>query len=178
MSEIKKTLIEEGTELKGTINSSCPIVVMGRVEGEMSGPSVEVTETGVLRGKAKVTELRSRGELAGEFEADVVELSGTVRDKTSIRARMLEVRLQRSDGRIGMVFGDCELAVGDAPSKADAVRDATAGGPARAAAAAAPTASPSPSPASSNEPASPRGEVALQPDSGSAGGKNGLGAQG
>ncbi|HMF42183.1 MAG TPA: polymer-forming cytoskeletal protein, partial [Polyangia bacterium] len=122
----KKTLIEDGTELKGTLTSTCPIVVMGRVDGEMTGPSVEVTESGILCGKAKVTELRSRGELAGEFDAQVVELSGKVRDKTLIRAQSLEVSLKRNDGRIEMVFGDCELAVGDAPDKAKAVREATA----------------------------------------------------
>jgi len=124
--ETKKTLIEEGTAFKGTLTSTCPIVVMGRVEGEMTGPSVEVTESGVLCGKAKVNELRSRGELAGEFDAQVVELSGRVRDKTVIRARSLEVRLERGDGRVEMVFGECELDVGDAPDKAQAVRDATA----------------------------------------------------
>ena len=121
MSDTKKTLIEEGTELKGTLTSTCPIVVQGRVEGEMTGPSVEVTESGVLSGKAKVTELRSRGEIAGEFDAKVVELSGRVRDKTIIRAESLEVSLRREDGRIEMVFGDCELAVGDAPDKAKAI---------------------------------------------------------
>src|SRR3954465_604077 len=123
----KKTLIEEGTEVKGIVSSSRPIVVMGRVEGELTGPSVEVTESGVLCGKAKVTELRSRGELAGEFEADVVELSGRVRDKTIIRAKSLEVSLQRAEGGIEMVFGDCELAVGDAPDKARAGREAPSG---------------------------------------------------
>jgi len=131
MSETKKTLIEEGTEFKGTLTSSCAIVVMGRVEGEMSGPSVEVTESGILCGKAKVTELRSRGELAGEFDAQVVELAGRVRDKTIIRAQSLEVSLQRADGRVEMVFGECELAVGDAPDKARAVREAASGGAAR-----------------------------------------------
>src|SRR3954452_18226402 len=122
----KKTLIEEGTEVKGIVSSSRPIVVMGRVEGELTGPSVEVTESGVLCGKAKVTELRSRGELAGDFDADVVELSGKVRDKTSIRARSLEVRLERGEGRVEVVFGDCEIAVGDAPDKAKAIADAQA----------------------------------------------------
>jgi cytoskeletal protein CcmA (bactofilin family) len=121
MSETKKTLIEEGTELKGTLTSTCPIVVQGRVEGEMTGPSVEVTESGVLSGKAKVTELRSRGEIAGEFDAKLVELSGRVRDKTIIRAESLVVTLRREEGRIEMVFGDCELAVGDAPDKAKAI---------------------------------------------------------
>jgi cytoskeletal protein CcmA (bactofilin family) len=154
MSETKKTLIEEGTEFKGTLTSSCPIVVMGRVEGEMKGPSVEVTETGVLSGKAKVTELRSRGELAGEFDADLVELSGRVRDKSVIRAQSLEVSLSREGGRIEMVFGDCELAVGDAPDKARAVREASGRKDARAAA---------PAPlAAASEPAG--GEVAAEAD--------------
>src|SRR3954454_5389458 len=121
MSEPKKTLIEEGTEFKGTLTSSCAIVVMGKVEGEMKGPAVEVTESGVLSGKAKVTELRSRGEIAGEFDAKLVELSGRVRDKTIIRAESLVVTLRREEGRIEMVFGDCELAVGDAPDKAKAI---------------------------------------------------------
>jgi cytoskeletal protein CcmA (bactofilin family) len=125
MADTKKTLIEEGTEFKGTLTSTCAIVVMGRVEGELKGPSVEVTETGVLSGKARVTELRSRGELSGEFDAEVVELSGRVRDKTVIRAKSLEVSLQRAEGGIEMVFGDCELAVGEAPDKARAVREAT-----------------------------------------------------
>jgi cytoskeletal protein CcmA (bactofilin family) len=34
----KRTLIDEGTELKGSVKSSCPVVVMGRVEGDISGP--------------------------------------------------------------------------------------------------------------------------------------------
>ena len=128
MSETKRTLIEEGTELKGTLTSTCPIVVMGRVEGDLTGPSVEVTESGVLSGKAKVTQLQSRGELAGEFDADVVQLSGRVRDKTRIRAQSLEVRLKRDEGRVEMVFGDCELAVGDAPDKAKAIAQAMSNG--------------------------------------------------
>jgi cytoskeletal protein CcmA (bactofilin family) len=128
VSEAKKTLIEEGTELKGTLTSTCPIVVQGRVEGDLNGPSVEVTESGVLCGKAKVTELRSRGELAGEFDAKLVELSGKVRDKTIIRAESLEVSLRRSEGRIEMMFGDCELSVGDAPDKAKAVAAARSNG--------------------------------------------------
>ena len=134
MSEGKKTLIEEGTELKGTLTSTCPIVVQGRVEGELTGPSVEVADSGVLSGKAKVTELRSRGEIAGEFDAKIVELSGRVRDKTIIRAESLEVSLRRTDGRIEMVFGDCELAVGDAPDKAKAMAAARSNGRGKAAA--------------------------------------------
>src|SRR5262245_60491635 len=131
MTETKRTLIEDGTELKGTLTSTCPIVVMGRVEGDLTGPSVEVTESGVVSGKVKVTELRSRGELAGEFDADMVALSGRVRDKTRIRAQSMEINLKRDDGRVEMVFGDCELAIGDAPDKAKAISSAMSNGHAR-----------------------------------------------
>ena len=51
-----------------------------------------------------------------------------MRDKTRIRAQSLEVRLKREEGRIEMVFGDCELAVGDAPDKAKAIAQAMSNG--------------------------------------------------
>ena len=142
MNEGKRTLIEEGTELKGTLTSSCPVVVLGRLEGQVTGPSVDVAESGVLSGRAKVTTLRSRGELAGEFDAETVELSGRVRDKTVIRAQSLEVKLERTDGRLEVTFGECELAIGEAPDKAVAVREAASGSPRVAASAPQPAASP------------------------------------
>ena len=51
-----------------------------------------------------------------------------MRDKTIIRAQSLEVSLKRDGGRIEMVFGDCELAVGDAPDKAKAIARAMSNG--------------------------------------------------
>jgi cytoskeletal protein CcmA (bactofilin family) len=120
----KKTIVEQGTTFKGSMSSSCSIVVMGRVEGEVTGPAVEVTDTGALAGKAKLSELRSRGELAGDFEADEVELAGRVKDQTVIRARSLLVAPGRPDGELQVSFGDCEIQVGDAPNKADAIAEA------------------------------------------------------
>jgi cytoskeletal protein CcmA (bactofilin family) len=122
----KRTLIEEGTELQGTMVSSCPLVVMGKVEGDISGPSVEIAATGVVAGKVQVDELRSEGELAGTVEARTVHLSGRVRDQTVIRAQTLDVQLTRSGGAMEVVFGICELAIGEAPSKADAIAAALA----------------------------------------------------
>jgi cytoskeletal protein CcmA (bactofilin family) len=89
----KHTLVEEGTEFKGTMSSNCPIVVMGKVEGDVTGPVIHVSPSGVVAGNVKVKELRSDGEVAGEVEAEVVRISGKVRDKTVIRARSLEVSL-------------------------------------------------------------------------------------
>lgn len=122
----KHTLVEEGTEFKGTMSSNCPIVVMGKVEGEVAGPVIHVTATGVVAGNVKVKELRSDGEVAGEVEADVVRISGKVRDRTVIRARSLEVSLNATKGGMQVVFGECELAVGDEPNKEAAIAAATA----------------------------------------------------
>jgi cytoskeletal protein CcmA (bactofilin family) len=121
----KHTLVEEGTELQGTIKSNVPIVVMGKVEGEINGPAVHVTPTGVVAGKVKVNVLFSAGEVAGELEADTVRISGRVRDKTVIRARTLEVTIAREAG-IEVLFGECELAVGDEPNKQAAIDAALA----------------------------------------------------
>jgi len=120
----KHTLVEEGTEFTGKMSSSCPIVVMGKVEGEVAGPSVHVTASGVVAGTVRVKDLRSEGELAGDVEAESVRLSGRVRDKTVVRARSLEVSLNTTKGGMQVQFGECELAVGDAPSKEAAVTTA------------------------------------------------------
>jgi cytoskeletal protein CcmA (bactofilin family) len=122
----KHTLVEDGTEFKGTMSSNCPIVVMGKVEGDIAGPVIHITPSGVVAGVVKVKELRSDGELAGEVEADTVQISGRVRDRTMIRARSLEVSLSVSKGGMQVVFGECELAVGDEPNKEAAVAAALA----------------------------------------------------
>lgn len=118
----KQTLIEEGTSLKGTLSSTCPIMVRGRIEGELETPSLAVSASGAVHGKVKVGELRSEGELAGEFDADTVSLSGSVKDNTVIRAKTLEVKLQ-SEGKMQVMFGEVELNVGDMPGDKDAGRN-------------------------------------------------------
>ncbi|MDB4958109.1 MAG: hypothetical protein JWO36_5678 [Myxococcales bacterium] len=116
----KQTLVEEGTEFKGTMSSKCPIVVMGKVEGEVTGPSIYITNTGVVAGIVKVKELHSAGEIAGEVEAESVQISGRVRDQTVIRARSLEVSINTESG-MQVTFGACELAIGDEPNKEAAI---------------------------------------------------------
>lgn len=121
----KHTLIEEGTEFKGSLSSNCPIVVVGKIEGDVTGPMIHVAASGVVAGRVNVKQLRSEGELAGEFEAEDVQIAGTVRDKTRIRARSLEVTLSHKKG-MEVVFGECELAIGDEPDKQAAIAAATA----------------------------------------------------
>ncbi len=118
----RRTVVEEGTRFKGDLSSTCPIDVRGRVEGNVEAPSLTVSAAGSVHGKAKVGSVRSEGELSGEFEAETIELSGTVKDQTVIRARSLEVKLSSSKGH-QVVFGDCELSVGDEPTEFDAVEE-------------------------------------------------------
>lgn len=121
----KRTVVEEGTHFQGNLSSTCPIDVRGRVEGDIQAPSLTVSAAGAVHGKAKVGSVRSEGELSGEFEAETIELSGTVKDKTVIRARSLEVKLSSTRGQ-QVLFGDCELSVGDEPSEHDVVEEPAA----------------------------------------------------
>ena len=123
----KKTIIEEGTQFKGTLAANCAVVVRGEIEGQISGPSLEVAETGSVDGQVKVTELRSKGQLTGTFEADDVVLCGRVRDETVIIAKTLEVATARG-GALVVELDDCELQIGDVPAKETALREALAGG--------------------------------------------------
>jgi cytoskeletal protein CcmA (bactofilin family) len=108
----KVTLVEDGTQFKGSLSSNCPVEVKGRIEGDLTAPSLTVSATGSVHGKVKVGEIRSEGELAGEFDADLVQLSGTVRDNTVIRAKSLEVKLTPVNGKMQVIFGECELEIG------------------------------------------------------------------
>ena len=121
----KQTLIEDDTEFKGKLSSKCPVVVKGSVDGEIAGPSLHVSSTGTVVGHVKVTELRSEGTIGGEFDAETIHLAGTVKSNTVIKARSLEVRLTPQSGRLQVTFGECELAVGEVPSKEAAVSGAT-----------------------------------------------------
>src|SRR6185436_7340275 len=89
----KRTLVEEGTTFKGSLSSTCPIFVKGGVEGDIQAPSLTVATTGTVSGKVKAGELKSDGSLAGEFDVDKIQLSGSVKDNTIIKARSLEVKL-------------------------------------------------------------------------------------
>jgi cytoskeletal protein CcmA (bactofilin family) len=117
----RKTLVEEGTQFKGSLSSNCPIEVKGRIEGDVNAPALSVSASGAVHGRVKVGEIRSQGELAGEFDAEVVQLSGTVKDNTIIRAKSLEVKLNPAEGKMQVVFGECSLEVGSEAPAADAV---------------------------------------------------------
>jgi cytoskeletal protein CcmA (bactofilin family) len=117
----KRTLVEEGTEFKGSLSSSCAVWVKGKVEGDLTAPSLEVSEGGAVHGRVKVGEIHSQGEISGEFDADLVHLSGIVKDKTVVRAKSLEVKLVPPTGKMQVIFGECVLDVGELPSRENAI---------------------------------------------------------
>src|SRR5690242_18930192 len=119
-----KTIVEDDTTLKGALVSKCPIVVRGKIEGEVTAPSLSVSASGAVHGVVKVGEIESEGELSGEFEADLVRLSGVVKDKTVVRARSIEVKVASPDGKIEVLLGECAFEVGDMPDKEAAIRAA------------------------------------------------------
>ncbi|HVW27247.1 MAG TPA: polymer-forming cytoskeletal protein [Polyangiaceae bacterium] len=114
----KQTLVEEGTELKGTLKSSCQVVVNGKIDGQIEAPALTVTTSGAVLGTVRAQKLRSEGTLAGDIDADDVYLSGTVKSNTMIRAKKLEVKLGADRGKLEVSFGECMVEVGEDPARA------------------------------------------------------------
>ncbi|GAC1543305.1 MAG: hypothetical protein NVS3B10_07570 [Polyangiales bacterium] len=125
----KRTLVEEGTTFKGSLTSTCPILVKGTINGDLEAPSLTVAATGSVAGKVKAGELKSEGELSGEFDVDKVVLSGSVKDHTVIRAKSLEVKLAVTGSKMQVVFGEVQLDIGDPPTreKAEPTKEKTDG---------------------------------------------------
>lgn len=101
----KRTLVEEGTRLKGSLTSTCPIVVQGSVEGDVDGPAVTVSATGVVSGKIAAGALTSEGRIAGTFDVDTAEIAGTVERNTVVRAASLDLKLTATNGKLELAFG-------------------------------------------------------------------------
>lgn len=116
--EARETIIADGTIMKGSIASECPVTVSGKVEGDLSAPSLHITEVGSVHGQVLVEKIHSQGEISGDIEAQEVILSGKVRDKTSIKAKSLEVKLDAQDpDKLNVTFGDTTLSIGETTSE-------------------------------------------------------------
>jgi cytoskeletal protein CcmA (bactofilin family) len=111
----KQTVLEGGTEFKGTLKSSCPIVVNGTIEGDVSAPELTINRSGALSGNIKADKVHFRGTLSGNVEAGEVFLAGIVRSNTFIKAKRLEMKLGSDKGLLEVKFGECNLDVNDAP---------------------------------------------------------------
>lgn len=101
----KRTLVEEGTAFKGSLTSSCPIVVQGSIEGDIEGPSVTVSATGAVSGTVVAESLKSSGKIAGDFDVDSAQLEGRVEKDTTIRTNSLDAKLTATTGKLQITFG-------------------------------------------------------------------------
>lgn len=100
----KRTLVEEGTQFKGSLTSTCPIVVQGAVDGDLAGPSLTVSATGAVSGKVEAGELTTAGRIAGEFDVDAATIAGTVAHDTVVRAASLDLKLEVTRGKVQLSF--------------------------------------------------------------------------
>jgi len=137
--------------------------VRGRVEGELQTPTLTVSASGAVHGRAKVREVHSQGEISGEFDAEKIELAGVVKDKTVIRARSLDVKLGAARGKLQIVFGECELSVGDEPTEHDYANETASVAAQVAAEAPVAAAEPAPAPEAA-EPPAPAAEAPPAPE--------------
>ena len=102
---VKRTLVEEGTKFKGSLTSTCPIVVQGSIEGNVEGPSLTVSATGAVSGAITTGDLKSAGRISGEFDVDTAQLAGSVASDTVIRAASLDLKLAVETGKLQLTFG-------------------------------------------------------------------------
>jgi cytoskeletal protein CcmA (bactofilin family) len=151
-AQMKQTTVEEGTEFKGTLHSTCQVMVRGVVDGDLTAPTVIVSETGTVVGNVKAQSIQSAGVLAGRVDADDVYLSGSVRSDTVIRAKTLEVKLHSSN-KVEITFGECILDVGEDPAAetADSDKDKASSAASKAAPTATRRSVPPPAEANKNE---------------------------
>ena len=98
------TVVEEGTEFRGDFTSRCPVLVNGRIEGDVKAPTVTVTKSGALQGKVEAKTISCRGSVAGVLEADTIELSGAIARDTVVRAQRLNLNVESTSGRIELAF--------------------------------------------------------------------------
>ena len=101
----KRTLVEDGTKFKGSLTSTCPIVVQGTIEGNVEGPSLTVSSTGAVSGTITTGDLKSAGRISGEFDVDTAQLAGSVASDTVIRAASLDLKLAVDTGKLQLTFG-------------------------------------------------------------------------
>lgn len=93
-----RTIVDEGTKFKGSLSSTSPILVQGSVEGEVNGPAVSVSATGVVSGKVIAGGVKSAGSLAGSFDVDTAQIAGKVAKDTVVKASSVHLKLNAAEG--------------------------------------------------------------------------------
>ncbi len=101
----KHTLVEDGTKFKGTLTSTCPILVRGTVEGGVEGPALTISATGSVSGSIQAGAVSCDGRIAGELDVDSARIAGTIAHGTVVRTATLDVKVTAPTGKIELKFG-------------------------------------------------------------------------
>jgi len=101
----KQTLVEEGTRFKGSLTSTCPVLVRGTVEGGLEGPAVTISATGSVSGRVEAGSVSSDGKLAGELEVESARIAGQIAHGTVVRASSLDIKVTAETGKLQLTFG-------------------------------------------------------------------------
>jgi cytoskeletal protein CcmA (bactofilin family) len=101
----RQTIVEEGTDFSGTLESRCPIVVNGTIQGKVRAPEITVRRLGSVSGVIMADRLTSSGTLSGRIDATHVRVTGRVCSQTIITATRLEVMLRSERGQLEVTFG-------------------------------------------------------------------------
>lgn len=100
-----RTVVDEGTAFKGSLKSSCPVMVHGSVEGTVEATGVTVSSTGSIAGKVTTEILRSIGKISGEYDVTTAQIAGAVESMTRVQAESLQLKLNAAEGgRIEVSF--------------------------------------------------------------------------
>lgn len=87
-----KTVIAEGLQIFGNLSGTADIDVSGRVEGDISGASVDILAGGQVEGSVSVSYAHIRGRLDGSVKATSVEIHAGAECNADIEASELETR--------------------------------------------------------------------------------------
>jgi cytoskeletal protein CcmA (bactofilin family) len=83
----KQTVLEEGTEVEGSIRSQCPITVSGTLKGDIAAPSLTITLSGSVHGQVKVSNFKSEGETAAKLMPRVSSCQDTLATRRQFELR-------------------------------------------------------------------------------------------
>lgn len=67
----RRTVIEEGTSLQGTVTSSCPVLVLGRIDGDLAAPEVELAPSGIVVGTIRASTITVADGLLAACELEI-----------------------------------------------------------------------------------------------------------
>ena len=83
--------VSEDVRITGSISSSKPIMMLGRLDGNVEAKSIHVTATGVVNGDIKADDLKIDGTVIGTIIAAQVHVTASAEIKGKIRCNGITI---------------------------------------------------------------------------------------